>query len=198
MDEGRSSITFIRHGKTAANVRRAYIGATDEPLSEEGKRELLSRKRAGAYPPEEQVGRVFISPMLRCRQSAEILFPHAGLIVIPEWREIDFGDFEGKNYNDLNGNPAYQAWIDSNGQLPFPNGESREQFTARTMRGYERMKTFFREGTRLPEASGQKPREEAAVVHGGTIMALFSALYGGDYYDYLVGNGELMQLKESL
>ena len=30
----------------------------------------------------------------------------------------------------------------------------------------------------------------AYVVHGGTIMAVLSELYGGDYYDYHCGNGE--------
>ena len=30
----------------------------------------------------------------------------------------------------------------------------------------------------------------ACVVHGGTIMAVLSEIYGGDYYDYHCGNGD--------
>ena len=69
---------------------------------------------------------VFVSPMLRCRQTAEILFPQIPQIEIDPWREMDFGEFEGKNYAQLNGDLRYQAWIDSGGTLAFPGGESRE------------------------------------------------------------------------
>lgn len=197
-------ILFIRHGKTAGNERRAYIGTTDEPLSGTGREELLLRKRAGEYPAEEQVKRVFISPMLRCRQSAALLYPGAELIEIPEWTEIAFGDFEGKNYRELDGDPAYQAWIDSGGTTPFPNGESRERFAERVLRGLERMKTYLGQGDAGsqealrnrqkptdsdPEIPEAQDRQEVAVVHGGTVMALFSALCGGDYYDYRLENG---------
>ncbi len=65
---------------------------------------------------------VFVSPMLRCRQTAEILFPQIPQIEIDPWREMDFGEFEGKNYAQLNGDPRYQAWIDSGGTLAFPGG----------------------------------------------------------------------------
>ena len=52
---------------------------------------------------------------------------------------MDFGQFEGKNYEELKDNPDYQKWIDSNGTLPFPGGESREQFIRRSMEGFDRM-----------------------------------------------------------
>lgn len=188
-------VTFIRHGKTAGNERHAYIGRTDEPLSGAGRADLLKRKHAGEYPDERNVKRVFISPMIRCRQSAEILFPGAELIEIPEWTEMDFGDFEGKNYIELDGDPAYQSWIDSNGTLPFPNGESRAHFAERVMRGYERMKEFLE---KTDEKMSMQNLVEVAVVHGGTVMALFSTLCGGGYYDYQIANGEQRQLREQL
>ena len=80
---------------------------------------------------------VFVSPMLRCRQTAEILFPQIPQIEIDPWREMDFGEFEGRNYAQLNGDPRYQAWIDSGGTLAFPGGESREAFIARCVDGME-------------------------------------------------------------
>ena len=49
--------------------------------------------------------------MQRCLETAGILYPGKTPIVIPEWREIDFGDFEGKNAGELQGDPRYQAWI---------------------------------------------------------------------------------------
>ena len=43
------NITLIRHGKTEANKRKAYLGLTDEPLSEEGIAELEGYKKNGKY-----------------------------------------------------------------------------------------------------------------------------------------------------
>ena len=64
-------ILLIRHSMTAGNKLGRYIGArTDEPLCEEGIRLLENI----SYPP---VQRVFVSPMRRCRETAEILFPGA-------------------------------------------------------------------------------------------------------------------------
>jgi len=54
---------------------------------------------------------------------------------VPEWTEMDFGAFEGHNYQELSGDPAYQRWIDSGGTLPFPEGESREEFIRRSVAG---------------------------------------------------------------
>jgi alpha-ribazole phosphatase len=165
----------------------------------------LQRKEAGEYPNEDQVAAVFVSPMLRCRQSAEVLFPNVGQIIIPEWTEMDFGDFEGKNYEQLNGIPAYQEWIDSNGTLPFPGGESRPHFVERVMKGYERMKEILiRKSVNMEQIddSGEENQnagsQVVALVHGGTIMALFSTLYGDNYYNYQLENGAQKKLKELL
>lgn len=61
-------IYLIRHGKTMGNTRGRYIGRTDEPLLEEEQKKL----KESSYP---QVETVFVSPMLRCRQTAAAIFP---------------------------------------------------------------------------------------------------------------------------
>ena len=108
-------IWLIRHGKTEGNKYGRYIGVTDEPLCPDGQ-EFLSKLD---YPEPD---RVYISPMKRCIQTAQILFPKKSLQIIEELAECDFGEFENKNYKELDGNANYQAWIDSNGTLPFPGG----------------------------------------------------------------------------
>ena len=102
------------------------------------------------------------------------------IIEIPEWTEIDFGDFEGKNYQELNGNADYQRWIDSGGSIAFPNGESREAFIERSMQGLENMIEYARE----------KICQIYAVLHGGNIMAIMYTLLGGQYFDYQVKPAE--------
>lgn len=103
---------------------------------------------------------------------------------------MDFGEFEGKNYIELQKNPNYQAWIDSNGTLPFPGGESRETFIKRCEQGFYRMLIGIK--GRLQKMDEKQPSSKitaGAVVHGGTIMAILSSFYGGDYFDHQVKNG---------
>lgn len=165
-------ITLIRHGATKSNLEHRYLGRTDEPLCPEGIQSLKNK----SYPTPK---RLFVSPMLRCRQTAEILFPHTPFQCISEWTEMDFGAFEGKNYQELKGNAAYQAWIDSNAALPFPEGEGQETFQERVMQGFFHMLT-----------QTENPTALTAVVHGGTIMTICSRLFGGAYFDYQLGCAE--------
>lgn len=179
-------LTLIRHGETQSNLERRYLGRMDEALSEEGIRRLKKKKEEGRC---RLSGALFGSPMLRCRQTKELLFPEAECQWIPEWRELDFGLFEGKTYRELNGNAAYQAWIDSGGILPFPEGEGRDAFCGRVMRGL--LRALIRlQNTEKQEDGKENEWKMTAVVHGGTIMALCSSLFEGDYFDYQVPCGE--------
>ena len=168
-------IVLIRHGKTAGNLRGAYVGRTDEPLCEEGKA-LLSEK----HVPE--VERVFASPMKRCVQTAEILYPKQHPFLINDLKECDFGRFEGKTWQELSADPEYQAWIDSGGMAPFPEGESHEAFVKRCCKG-------FSEAYRQSENEGCQ--RMAIVAHGGTIMAILDAWSEPhkDYFDWQIKNG---------
>ena len=167
-------IYLIRHSMTKGNKEKRYIGTTDESLCLEGIQLLEERK--GMYP---EVTYVYVSPMKRCVQTAEIIYPEmmkAGAYSCNEkLRECDFGLFENHNYIELSGCPEYQAWIDSGGKLPFPEGESREAFIRRTLEG-------FREVVR-------DAQERYAVKEDGTPA--------GSYYDYQIKNGEGYELRIS-
>ncbi len=197
--ENQIELYLIRHGATKANREHRYLGRTEEPLSEEGREALKAFQRKGLYPDPASLQALFVSPMERCRETAELLFGDCEQHVIPEFREMDFGLFEGKNYQDLRGNARYQAWIDSNGTLPFPEGESRKDFLARCRRGFEDMlrivteEIISRNEEQQNEAKQKKEDESlriAAVVHGGTIMAVCSSFTDGEYFDFQIGNGE--------
>ena len=164
---------LIRHGKTKGNLEGRYIGCrSDEPLCPEGTEELVQ----GTYPA---VSRVYTSPMRRCLETAELLYPGIDPEIVPEFRECDFGEFEGKNYAELNGRDDYQAWIDSGGELPFPGGESRAEFAVRCLKAFE-------------EIRKKAPQEDCAlIVHGGTVMAIMEQ-YGlpqKPFFDYQTPNG---------
>lgn len=166
---------LIRHGKTEGNKLARYIGTTDEPLCQEGI-DLLKNME---YP---QIEHIYVSPMKRCIQSAQILFPGKRLHIIEELSECDFGEFENKNYKELAGNEKYQAWIDSNGTLPFPGGESREECKRRNLLGFDKVVAgCIRSGT----------SEAALVIHGGTIMNIMEdyADISREFYGWHVRNG---------
>lgn len=164
---------LIRHGMTEGNKERRYVGCrTDEPLCAEGTAWLEKQ----AYP---EADRVFVSPMKRCLETAAILYPNIKAEIVPDFRECDFGEFEYKNYSDLNGREDYQAWIDSGGELPFPGGESRKGFAKRSVSAFRSLPCSPAEGN------------TALIVHGGTIMAIMEAAARpkGNYYDFQVKNG---------
>ena len=181
------TLYIIRHGATKSNKRHAYLGNTNEPLSNEGGEQIIFYNEAGRYPKEKDNLLIFSSPMLRCLQTKDILYPDTRAILLPEWKEIDFGRFEGKNYQDLQEDPRYQKWIDSNGTLPFPNGESRENFIKRSKQGLYAM---CKELSKTVRSADMKHVVIGMIVHGGTIMALLSSFYGGEYFDHQTANGK--------
>ena len=182
--ENQIELVFIRHAATKSNKEHRYVGKTDEPLSGEGIDTLLELKRGGIYPKADIV---FSSPMKRCIETARLIYPLNTPIVVPEWREMDFGEFEGKNYADLKNDRRYQEWIDSYASLPFPNGESREDFARRCDTGFQKILELM---TLMSEKDRRRSKTVCAVVHGGTIMALLSRYGGGGYFDYQVSNCE--------
>lgn len=177
-------IILIRHGKTFGNTLGRYIGITDEELCPEGREELAALRERGQYR-SIRPDLVYVSPLRRCRQTAELLFPGVPQEICRDLRECDFGEFENKNYKELSGNPAYQAWVDSGGTLPFPGGESREAFQERCRVEFARV---------LRALKRQAGSNAVFVVHGGTIMSILSAYApqgaADPFYRWQVKNGE--------
>ncbi len=122
---------LLRHGKTAANLERRYNGSTDDPLCREGLREA---EAARSFP---DVPLVYVSPLKRARQTAEICFPGARQVVVNDLREMDFGDFEGRTSAEMEHDPAYRAWVDGGCVEACPNGESIPAFAGRVKKTFD-------------------------------------------------------------
>ena len=168
------NVLLIRHGATAGNLARRYIGRTDEPLCEAGVKQVaaLREKRFAAES-------VFVSPMLRARETAELLFPDRAHIVMDGLRETDFGIFEGKTAEELAGCPDYQVWVDGWCRGAIPGGESKDEAADRAAAAF----------LQAMDAAGNGCA--AFVTHGGVIMALVERFGAekADFYDYHVKNG---------
>ncbi|MCD7981863.1 MAG: histidine phosphatase family protein [Clostridiales bacterium] len=183
-------ILLLRHGMTQGNLERRYVGRTDEPLLPSAAEEL-EHSEYRCFCPEL----VYVSPLLRCRQTAEILFPELmcgeselnRLIICEGLKEMDFGIFEYKTYEELKGQSAYRDWIDSNGTAAVPGGESGTGFR-------ERCREAFLICLRDAEHRGAE--KIAVVTHGGVIMSIMEAFARprADYYHWQLQNGRGYQV----
>lgn len=191
MDDGqqiRKRIIFIRHGMTQGNLEKRYIGGrTDEELCEQGIADIRSRIACGIYPAADEL---YLSPMLRCRQTAQLIYPELTekAVTLEAFRECDFGIFEGKNYREMEHLTAYQEWVDSMGKNGFPKGESPADFNNRCLQAFLHTirDTVHQKGDAAADSVS------AYVVHGGTIMAILSGLPGiqdKNFYSYQCENG---------
>ena len=165
---------LIRHGLTALGEAGKYQGRLDDGLCEAGRLQL---QRAGRTPEH-----VYVSPALRAKETAAILFPEARQIVIPELREMDFGVFEGRSWREMEHDEQYRSWVDGGCEGQCPGGENRADFSARIC-------ASVRE---ILEAEAEAGSEETVIVaHGGTQMAALER-WGRpekEYYRWQTGCG---------
>ncbi len=130
-------LSLFRHGRTAANENGIYIGSTDYSLSEKGAAELCAKLDLYEYP---RVQRVYSSPLKRCTETAEILFPDQDLYIAHELRELNFGEFDGKSVDELIHREDYKTWLRGGSpDVRPPGGESTEELCIRSFQVLHRI-----------------------------------------------------------
>lgn len=150
-------ISLIRHGRTDANDRGMYIGTTDYPLNDRGRNELCDKIDCFVYPRYE---RVYSSSLLRCTETAEILFPNRELVIAEEFGELHFGKFEGRTAEELVGTEEYRTWLKGGMDARPPEGESVAELTIRTYQGFTRV---------LCDMMNEDLQHVAVITHVGVI-----------------------------
>ena len=124
-------LTLIRHGITEGNMRRLFYGSTDLPLLPCSVMRLHRMAERGHYP---QAAHYYTSGMLRTEQTFAAIYGNIPHGVLSDLREIDFGDFEMKSYDELLKTEAFQEWITGDNEANVcPNGESGVQVTERAL-----------------------------------------------------------------
>ncbi len=159
-------LSIIRHGLTTANDKGIYLGCrTDYPLSDKGRAQLLNKTDEFEYP---KVQRVYSSPMTRCTQTAEIVFPDRELKIVDNMTELDFGEFDGKSVNELIDREDYKQWLQ--GKSPDKRapggGESMEELLMRLYLGMNEI---------ILEMMNEDLTHCAIVTHSGIVTNLISA-----------------------
>jgi len=153
--DDRVVIALFRHGVTEENKRKAYLGWNDSSLCAET-REMSTTKSYEYY---------FSSDLQRCIFTAKILFPNCNPCLLDDLREMNFGKWEGKTYDDLSENQRYLQWVTDPVNHYPPEGESFPEFTKRVQAGWNKI---------IDQILSQHLQTCAVVTHGGVIRYLLS------------------------
>jgi broad specificity phosphatase PhoE len=153
-----TTLHFVRHGETDWNRQGRFQGIQDIPLNEEGRRQ--ARYLASVWDEPAEV--LVTSPLLRARETAEILGASLGLSLDqsdPRLVERDFGQGSGLTLDER--------------LLRFPDGvipgvEDSEALFARALHFLDTM------------ARNHQGRRIVAVSHGGFINAVLTLVSGGE------------------
>ncbi|MCR5419625.1 MAG: bifunctional adenosylcobinamide kinase/adenosylcobinamide-phosphate guanylyltransferase [Lachnospiraceae bacterium] len=167
---------LLRHGKTDGNLEKRYEGcATDRPLnSSDIKCMEKLKENIGRFMLTKSV--IVSSPLKRACETAGFLFGDCDIKKADGLKEIDFGVFEGKTYEELKDNEAYIHFLNTQGDCDIPGGESRTSFIERSMKAF------------CDIVLQRNINDIFIVCHGGNIMAIMSSLLCKDYYDFWVDN----------
>lgn len=156
-------IHLIRHGFTQANLEGRYIGRSDLPVCQDGFQQL-EEMRSYNYP---KVQKVYTSPLERCIQTGLFLYDGVEMATVPELRELDLGDFEGKTLEEMKDDPAFNAWLRDNMNNPPPHGEDGRHYVERLVRGIDKV---------LKDMMDEEIFESALVLSGTAIMTLMAVM----------------------
>ena len=165
-------LLLVRHGRIAPGLVGRFIGATDAALDVSGEQQARSlAHRVQRLQPE----RCFCSPLTRCRQTALAVVPHQSLQFDDRLREIDFGQWEKRAWEEVvRDDPESAArWTAFAPDFAFPGGERLDQFIERVRAAAE--------GLCRNEAE-----TVLAVTHGGVIRVMLCLLLGLELQKHVV------------
>jgi len=165
MDETDLEITFLRHGRSRADDEAAHEGRYDSPLTEVGRRQAKQRA-AGWLARGLGFDRIIASPLLRARETAEIVSATLAvpLEIDPDWMEMDNGPLAGLPWAEAAA--RYPPPVFRNPYTPFcGSGESDWECYCRAARAVEKV---VRRG----------PGRYLVVSHGGILNDCLRGLAG--------------------
>ena len=156
-------LSIIRHGITEANEKRLYCGSTDVALSGQGRSGLVSLRERLNYP---EAAVYITSGLRRAIETLQILYNRKPDLIMEEFNEMRFGDFEMKSSEELKDEAAYQLWINGGSGAVCPCGESRDTFENRVRAGLDKL-------------SGLDAESIVIVSHGGVVVSIMDHLFPG-------------------
>ena len=157
-----TELVLIRHGETDMNRELRFQGHVDASLNAVGHEQA---RRLGARMAGERADAVYVSDLLRARQTAD---PVASGLAIPYvtdtgLREQHFGRVDGMRVEDIQRDhpEAWAGWLRFEQDFAMPEGESTRAFHARVMAAVQRLVALH-------------PAQTVVVVtHGGVLDMIY-------------------------
>jgi len=155
------NIYLLRHGQTDENRKGSYYGNLDINLNEVG---ISQGNKAKTFFNNIKLDRVYVSDKIRTLEMAKLALGQKEIGIIQDNRlnETNFGDFEGKTYEEIK--EAYpkecMRWRDNWKEFVPPNGESYIKLC-------ERVKSFIEHIKKLEEEN------ILICAHSGVIRAIY-------------------------
>lgn len=164
-----AKLYLVRHGETEYNHAFRFQGQTDIPLNKAG---LAQAERVGEFFRTIPLAAVYCSSLQRARDTAQAIGRGKELepVVRDAFREIDFGEWEGKNSSFLQETygKEWKNFFAAPAETRVPGGESMKDVQLRAYPALQDILDAHPEG------------DVALVAHGGIIRVLFCAMLGLD------------------
>lgn len=170
----RVSVTVMRHLPTKGNMKRQYIGWTDEPIMP---------IEQPSFNRVDHVHVVYGSDLLRAKQSAALYFPNGTYVSDKRFRESHFGDWERKTYGQLKQDNAYRNWINNPYTFAPPNGEALDEVKSRVFAAFSEVPIH---------------KENLVIMtHGGPLRLLLTRFSPEqkDFWSWIIPHGSMWQFK---
>ncbi len=176
-----TTLILIRHGETPYNRDRRYQGHRDTPLTKKGKRQT---KEIALRLKNDPLDAIYSSDLKRTKYTAKAINRYHSLKIraLPQLREIDFGDWEGKTHDEIQREwrRLLDEWEREPSKIKIPRGESIQELAERTRATTKKIISIH-------------PNQRVAIItHGGPIrIILMDALGLGldDWWKTITSNG---------
>ena len=126
------TLLFIRHAETDLSGR--FCGHSNPPVNARGLHQIGKLLKA---LENETIDSVYTSDLERSRVTAEAIGRTFGLVpvALPGLREIDFGEWEGMSWREIEARDREyaQQWSEGYPNLAAPGGETCESFRSRVL-----------------------------------------------------------------
>lgn len=152
-------LILIRHGLTDYNLENRYCGFSDPPLNDKG---VWQAKKLADRLKNLKIDNIYSSDLKRAYETAEIIFKNNSAEKLADFREMNFGIFEGLKYEEIIKNypKLYMDWIDNPMEIKIPHGEGLNDLNKRVK---ERLSFIL---------SQHRGKTLAVVTHSGPIRIL--------------------------
>ncbi|MBZ9688931.1 alpha-ribazole phosphatase [Clostridium estertheticum] len=180
------NIYLLRHGQTEENRRGSYYGNLDIGLNAIG---IIQGNKAKIFFNDIKLDRVYVSEKKRTTEMANLVLGQAEIQIIQDNRinETNFGDFEGKTYEEIKTLYPKESVCWQNNWMEFvpPRGESYIELC-------ERVKHFMEDIKKL------ECDDILICTHSGVIRAIYCYVMNENidlFWKFGCKNGDISVIK---